>query len=186
MRLSVGLGLIALIVVSPVLGAERWSIDHSESALSFEATQQGGTFTGHFADFAAEMRFSADDLPTSGFEVTVDVTSIDTSSRQRDRELPKADWFDFDRFPEATFTTREIRETGEGYAAIGELRIRDNTHEITLPFTWETRDDTAQMQGEVTIDRTRYGIGQGDWMDPDAVGHEVRVMVDLTMTRAGN
>lgn len=186
MRLAAGLGLIALIGVSPVLGADRWSIDHSESALTFEATQQGGTFTGHFDDFAAEMRFSADDLQASRFDVTVDVTSIDTGSRQRDRELPKADWFDFAAFPEATFTTREIRETGDGYAAIGELRIRDKAHEITLPFTWETRDDTAQMQGEVTIDRTRYGIGQGDWMDPDAVGHDVRVIVDLMMTRAGN
>lgn len=184
MRLSAWFGLTALLAASPVLGADTWSINHDESDLTFEATQQGGTFEGYFGEFTADMRFSADDLENSGFDVTVDVTSIDTGSSQRDQELPKSDWFDFDDFPEATFNTSEIRETADGYEAVGELRIRDAAHEITLPFTWNTDGDAAQMQGEVTIDRTRYGVGQGDWTDPDAVGHDVRVKVDLTLTRA--
>ena len=183
MRLIAWFGLMALLMTSPAIAADAWTIEHDQSHLTFEATQQGGTFEGYFGTFSAELRFSADDLENSGFDVTVDVTSIDTGSSQRDRELPKSDWFAFDAFPKATFKTSEIRETAEGYKAVGELRIRDAAHEITLPFTWDTADDRAEMVGAVTIDRTRYGVGQGDWTDPDAVGHSVTVQVDLTLSR---
>ncbi|PWG64972.1 YceI family protein [Spiribacter halobius] len=177
------LAMLAALVAIPATAADNWQILQEDSSLTFEATQQGGTFDGGFERFSAEMRFSADDLANSGFDVTVDVTSIDTGSRQRDRELPKASWFHFDEYPEATFRTTEIRAVDGGYEAVGDLTIRGNTHEIVLPFTWETQGDTARMDGEVTIDRTRYGVGQGDWEDPDAVGHEVTVIVDLTLER---
>jgi len=185
MRFSAGCGWFLMLAALPVLAADQWAIDYDESDLSFEATQQGGVFEGHFGAFNADMFFSADDLKNSRFDVTVDVTSIDTGSRQRDRELPGPEWFAFNDFPEATFDTREIRATADGYEAIGELRIRDVAHTITLPFTWDADQEKAQMRGAVTIDRTRYGVGQGDWLDPDAVGHDVRVIVDLTLTRAG-
>lgn len=176
--------LLAALAATAAVAADRWQILHDDSRLTFEATQQGGAFDGGFGEFEAEMIFSADDLAGSGFDVTVDVTSIDTGSRQRDRELPKEEWFHFDEHPQATFRTSEIRGAGDGYEAVGELTIRGNSHEIVLPFTWETAGDRAEMDGEVTIDRTRYGVGQGDWTDPDAVGHEVKVIVDLTLERA--
>lgn len=178
------LALLAAMAASPAFAADSWNILHDDSSLTFEATQQGGTFDGGFDRFEADMRFSADDLAGSRFDVTVDVTSIHTGSSQRDRELPKDNWFHFDEYPEATFRTTEIRSAGDGYEAVGELTIRGNTHEIVLPFTWETEGDRARMDGEVTIDRTRYGVGQGDWEDPDAVGHEVTVIVELTLERA--
>lgn len=183
MRFPVFLGAMTLAIVSTAQGAQSWSIDHSESDLRFEATQQGGKFEGHFAEFSADMRFADDDLDASGFDVRVDVTSVDTGSRQRDRELPTSEWFAFEEFPEARFNTSAIRATDNGYEALGTLTIRDASEDIVLPFTWQTDGDQARMQGEVTIDRTRYGVGQGDWSDPDAVGHDVRVMVDLTLTR---
>jgi hypothetical protein len=39
------------------------------------------------------------------------------------------------------------------------------------------------MKGDVVIDRIRYDIGQGDWTDPSVVAHDVRVIVDLTLSR---
>jgi len=178
------LALLAALAAMPALAADSWQILHEESSLTFEATQQGGSFDGGFETFRAEMLFSDDDLAGSGFDVTIDVTSIDTGSRQRDRELPKEAWFHFEAHPQATFRTSQIRRAGDGYEAVAELTIRGNTHEIVLPFTWRTEGGRAEMDGEVTIDRTRYGVGQGDWEDPDAIGHDVKVIVDLTLERA--
>ncbi len=175
--------LLSLAAPGSLLAANAWQIDHDESRLGFEATQQGGTFTGEFGQFAADMRFSPDDLAASAFDVTIDVTSIDTGSSQRDRELPGADWFYFEQFPQATYRTTRIRAGTDGYEAVGDLTLRDNTREVVLAFTWDTEGERAQMVGEAVIDRTHFGIGQGDWTDPDAVGHEVRVQVDLELTR---
>jgi len=185
-RFSLGLGLGVIASALPMLAssaATGWEIVHDESRLGFEATQQGGRFEGRFEDFRADMRFSADDLAMSRFDVTVATGSINTGSSQRDSNLPDAEWFDTDAFPEAYYVTREIRATTDGYEAVGDLTIRDNTHEVVLPFTWQTEGDRAEMNGAVTIDRVRFGVGQGEWRDPSVAGHEVKVVVDLTLER---
>jgi len=180
--LALALGLAAM----PALAADRWQLQHPDSRLGFEATQQGGQFEGHFADYSAQMRFSADDLANSGFDVRIAMTSVDTGSGQRDNALPDKPWFHTEVFPEARYVTREIRRTDDGYEAVGDLTIRDNTHEVILPFTWQVDGDTAMMDGSVVIDRTRFGVGQGEWQDPQVAGHDVEVIVDLTLDRVAD
>ena len=181
--LCIGFGLIGSLLPMMATGATVWEIVHDQSRLGFEATQQGGRFEGRFEDFTADMRFSPDDLAGSAFDVTIETGSVDTGSSQRDSSLPDSAWFNIDAFPEATYVTREIRATAEGYEAIGDLTIRDNTHEVVLPFTWDIDGERAEMAGSVTIDRLRFGVGQGEWRDPGVAGHEVRVVVDLTLRR---
>ena len=177
------LALTAALVPVSAGAATSWEIVHDESRLGFEATQQGGEFEGQFEDFSAEMRFSPDDLATSGFDVRIRMASVDTGSSQRDSSLPDAAWFNIEAFPEASYVTREIRATADGYEAVGDLTIRGNTHEVILPFTWQSDGERAEMDARVTIDRTRFGIGQGDWRDPQVAGHAVSVVVDLTLQR---
>ena len=181
--LAVGLATTAM-VGAPALAATQWTVMDDDSRLGFEATQQGGTFEGRFESFDADLRFSADDLSGSRFDVRIRTGSVETGSSQRDSALPGEDWFNVDAFPEATYVAEEIRSTADGYEAAGTLTIRDNTHPVTLPFTWETDGDRAFMDGSVVIDRTRFGVGQGDWSDPSVAGHEVRVVVDLTLSQA--
>lgn len=178
-----GLLMLAALLPATATAASSWEIVHDESRLGFVATQQGGRFEGRFEDFSADMRFSADDLAASGFDVTIETGSVNTGSSQRDSSLPDTAWFNTDAFPEAYYVTRDIRATAQGYEAVGDLTIRDNTHEVILPFTWETDGDRAVMDGSVTIDRVRFGIGQGEWRDPSVAGHEVEVVVDLTLRR---
>lgn len=182
-------GLVAAVLGAALLpgtaaAASQWQIAHEESRLGFTGTQQGGEFTGRFQRFEADMRFSPDDLENSRFDVTVDITSVDTGSSQRDRYLPDEEWFDSDNHPKATFVTTAFRSTGDdAYEAEGDLTIKGNTRTITLPFTWAIDGDTATMDGEVTLDRTRYDVGTGEWSAGDTVGREVTVEVDLELKR---
>ncbi|WP_435106039.1 YceI family protein [Arhodomonas sp. AD133] len=188
MQRLIALPLLALVAM-PAVAATDWQIRHEESRLGFTATQQGGEFDGRFRDFDATMRFSPDDLGGSGFDVSIDVTSITTGSSDRDEQLPAQEWFYFERYPEASFVTREIRAVDGGefaYEAVGELTIRGSTHEVVLPFDWRIDGGTATMEGRVAIDRTRYGVGQGEWEDGDTVGREVTVEVDLTLEKGAS
>ncbi len=188
MQRLIALPLLAF-VVSPVAAATDWDVQYEESRLGFTATQQGGEFDGRFRAFDATMRFSPDDLAGSGFDVTIDVTSITTGSGDRDEQLPAQEWFYFERYPEASFVTREIRAVDGGefaYEAVGELTIRGNTHEVVLPFDWRIDGEMANMEGRVAIDRTRYGVGQGEWANGDTVGREVTVEVDLTLEKGAS
>lgn len=175
--------LVLLLAAGPAVAGE-WQINHEKSRLWFTATQQGGEFTGQFDRFKATMRFDPDDLESSRFDVTVDVTSVNTGSSQRDRYLPDEEWFDTDDYPKATFVTTAFRQVGGNrYEADGDLTIKGNTHNITLPFTWTIDGETATMDGDVSLDRTRYNVGTGEWSAGDTVGITVTVHVDLKLTR---
>jgi polyisoprenoid-binding protein YceI len=182
-------GIIAAVLGAALLpgaaaAASQWQIVHEDSRLGFTGTQQGGEFTGRFQRFKADMRFSPDDLANSRFDVTVDITSVDTGSSQRDRHLPDEEWFDSENHPKATFVTTAFRRAGDdSYEAEGELTIKGNTHALTLPFTWTIQGDSASMDGKVTLDRTRYDVGTGEWSAGDTVGREVTVEVDLELKR---
>lgn len=164
--------------------ASEWRIVHEESRLAFTGTQQGGEFTGQFDRFKATMKFDPDNLDNSRFDVTVDVASVNTGSSQRDRYLPDEEWFDTDDYPKATFVTTSFRRIeGERYEAKGDLTIKGNKHRITLPFTWTIDGDAASMDGEASLDRTRYNVGTGEWSAGDTVGKTVTVHVDLKLKR---
>lgn len=177
------LAILMLAIAGPVAAAE-WRIDHDNSRLGFTATQSGAEFDGEFQRFEAVMRFDPQALDAALFDVTVDVTSFDTNSRDRDQTAAGKDWFWFKRFPEAKFVTTAFRQTGaQSYEADGDLTIKGIGQSIVLPFTWTIDGDTARMDGAVTLVRTRYSVGEGEWADGDTVGKQVDVLVELKLVR---
>ena len=174
--------------------AGNWEVIHEDSRLGFTATQTGSEFHGRFEQFHADMTFHADAPDRSAFDVVIDVTSVTTGSGDRDEALADKPWFWFDRFPEARFQTRRIvHKGGDRYEAVAELTIKSITHEVTLPFTWTRQGDTATLEGQVsaimqgglTMDRTRWNVGTGDWSSGDTVGRKVDVSVNLLLRRTG-
>ncbi|MGD8709647.1 MAG: YceI family protein [Ectothiorhodospiraceae bacterium] len=175
---------VILLATNVAVYAADWTVDHGRSRLGFTATQQGGEFQGRFREFTADMRFAPEDPAGGAFDVTIDVASVDTGSRQRDRFLPGKEWFDADTYPEAHFRASSIRRIDDDrYEAAGTLTIKGNSREIRLPFQWTQEGDTAQMKGEVAIDRTDFDVGEGEWASDDPVGRKVTVEVDLVLQR---
>ena len=183
----------AIVLWSPAALAGNWQVLHEQSELGFTATQTGSEFRGTF-QFTADMTFHRDRPGDSAFDVTVDITSVETGSDDRDQTLADQAWFWFEEYPEATFVTREIvHREGKRYEAVADLTIKGNTHEVVLPFTWKQDGDTATMQGRVTaimqggltMDRTRWDVGTGDWSSGDTVGRQVDVHVDLKLRHTG-
>lgn len=190
--LQSGLIAVALLFAAPIVLATPWQVIHEQSTLGFTATQTGSEFDGTF-DFNADMRFDRDGLGSSAFDVTVDVTSVDTGSRRRDQALADQAWFWFDKYPRARFRTKRIEhKEDDRFEAIAELTIKDITHEVTLPFTWKRNGDSAKLEGSVTatmqgglaMDRTRWDVGTGEWSSGDTIGTRVDVRVDLLLKRA--
>lgn len=189
--------LLAILVLlwSASAFAGNWQVVHEESTLAFTATQTGSEFRGRFREFAADMTFHRDRPDDSAFDVTVDVTSVTTGSRDRDAALADKAWFWFEEHPEARFRTKSIvHEGGDDYEAIADLTIKSSTHEVVLPFTWKEDGDTAEMEGTVTavmqgglaMDRTRWDVGTGEWSSGDTIGRQVDVHVELLLRRAAN
>lgn len=191
LRRAAPLALLELVLLglalpaAPASAAVRWIVDPAASRLGFTATQGGSQFDGRFTRYDATILFDPADLADSRVEVTIDMASAVTGDRDRDSTLPTRDWFDVAGFPQARFVaTRFTHLGGSEYEAMGELMIREVTRPVTLPFTLEIEGDTARVRGRLLLSRTDYGVGQGQWVTPDIVGHEVVVVADLTAHRA--
>jgi polyisoprenoid-binding protein YceI len=81
----------------------------AQSAVNFEAKQMGVPLKGHFKKFDAQIAFDAAKPESSKIHFTVDTGSATMGAKETDAELPKADWFNVAKFPQATLTPAPSR-----------------------------------------------------------------------------
>lgn len=166
-----------------------WQIDHAQSSIGFTVTQYGSPFKGRFERFDGEIRFDPDALEEAYALIEIDITSIKTGSADRDSQALGADWFFTEQFPKAVFETATFRKSeSEGYIADGMLTIRGQSAPLSLPFTLEIEDgeqgvQVANMAASISLDRTQFGVGQGQWADGSAIGQSVDLAISVRATR---
>ena len=160
-----------------------WKVD-AGSTLGFATAWGGVAIEGRFDRWNADILFSPEALDRSKVSVGIDLASAVSGDAQRDESLQGADWFDTAEHPKATFTATRFEKTGENrYVAHGTLALRGASHPLRLPFTLKIEGDKARVSGVTTLDRTAFGVGQGEWKNTDQIPAEVKVSVNLTATR---
>ena len=152
--------------------------------LSFKTSWSGQPVTGEFRRWTARIRFSPEALDTSTVEVTIDPSSIDSGDAQRDATLPTEDWLNTSTFPKAVFRTEQIRKTAGGFIASGRLSLKGQTHPVRLEFKVRIEGDKATASGHAIIDRTAFGVGQGEYAGVDQIPADVDVKFDLNAHRS--
>jgi polyisoprenoid-binding protein YceI len=161
-----------------------WTVDPA-SKLTFQGAMSGESFTGAFRRWSAQIAFDPKALAASKAVVTINVASASTGNADRDNALPTDDWLASAKFAQATFVTRDFRDLGGGkYVADGDLTLRGVKRPVSLPFTLAISGDTAKMNGAIVLDRTAFGVGQGQWKTGEVVETKVTVNVALTAHRA--
>lgn len=157
-----------------------WTVQKS-STLTFTATWSGSGIEGRFKTWTADILFSPEALDRSKVSVSIDMASAATGDDQRDQSLPSGDFFDTAAHPKATFTATKFRKTGEGkFVADGTLDLRGVKKPLSLPFTLKIDGDTATARGVTTLDRTTFGVGQGEWASTDEIAAKVKVSFAIT------
>ncbi len=177
--LSIGLGALVALVPA-VAQAADWIVDPTTSTIGFSGTQVGQPFTGHFKRFTATISFDPAHPEAGHALVLIETASAETGDPQRDEALPQADWFDSTAKGEARFeATRFVPKGKDAYDAVGTLTIRGVRRDVTLPFTLVIADGKAHATGHLTLVRTDFGVGQGDWASGQWVALEVGVDFDI-------
>lgn len=186
MRMRMRWILIGLLLTVPtvVQATPFWSMQLAESEVVFTAMQGGAPVEGHFARFDAELKFDPEALENSRFRVEIDVTSLDSGNADRDSTLRSNAFFDVATWPQAIFEADDVRVLAEGrYEAHGTLTLRDRSLPVVLPFQLELAGTPGQRraraEGELTINRIDYGVGQGQWADTSVIADGVRIAVRI-------
>jgi polyisoprenoid-binding protein YceI len=164
--------------------AKDWQVDPAHGTLAFTNSYQGVEYGGQFRRFEAMIDYDPNDLAHAKFDVTIDITSLDTQNAERDHTALGADFFDATKFPRAHFVTTSFRKTADGkVVADGTLTLRGISKPVTLDVTFSPRGDTATLDVTARLKRLDFGIGAGQWADPSMIGNEVTVHGHLALHR---
>lgn len=178
------LGLSALSLAAAQAAPAKWAVDPGGSRLGFSSKYAGDAFTGLFRRWNADIAFDPAQLPASKIVVSVDMASVYTNDPDRDQTLPTGEWFDSKRFPRAVFTSTRITAAGPGrYTAAGTLNLKGVTRPATLNFGLKIVGDKAEANGAITLDRSQFGVGQGQFKSGDAIPLAVNVAFTVRATR---
>lgn len=168
---------------SPLKDPVAWTVQKG-ATLAFTADWSGSAIEGRFTRWTADILFSPEALDRSKLTVSIDMASAATGDDQRDQSLPSGDFFDTAAHPKATFTASKFRKTGEGkFVADGTLDLRGAKKPLSLPFSLKIDGDTATARGVTSLDRTTFGVGQGEWASTDQIAGKVQVSFSLVAKR---
>lgn len=132
--------LAALLAVSaPFASAEKieYQIDPTHTMVIASWNHMGfSNPMANFADARGTLVFDAQNPATSSLRVEIPMQSLTSFVPALDAELKGKDYFDVERYPVATFVSREVRALADGrFEVQGELTLRGVSKPLTLHAT---------------------------------------------------
>jgi polyisoprenoid-binding protein YceI len=147
-----------------------------ESTIAFSAKQMNVSMPGKFGKFEVRLAFDPDRLDQAQVTLDVDLASIDTGTRESDREVARKTWFDTKTYPVAHFASSSFKALpDQRYEVAGQLSIKGRTQPVSAPVKVTVNGDNAVFDGAFAIRRGDFGIGEGEWADYSVVANEVQI-----------
>ena len=171
-------------------------IDPSHSTAGFKVRHlMVSNVRGEFSGVSGTVVFDAEDSANSKIEAAIDATTIQTRDSQRDQHLKSADFFDVEKFPKITFTSKKVVPVGDAeWRVVGDLTIHGVTREVDLDVegpTPEVKDPWGNIKIGATattkLDRRDFGLVFNMALEAGGVlvGDEVAIQLELEMARQG-
>ena len=176
-------GLISSAIAAP----ESYKIDPVHSSITFKVRHLFSYVTGKFTKFDGTFTVDPDAVDQSSVTAKVQTTSIDTANNHRDDDLKGADFFDAAKYPEITFTSKNVKPTGDKTADIvGDFTMHGVTKELTLhaQFLGKGKGMKGEISGwHLTTDpfkRSDYGLNWNKAIEgTQVVGDDVEITIDI-------
>ncbi|HET9931919.1 MAG TPA: YceI family protein [Polyangiaceae bacterium] len=164
-----------------------YKVDAAHSEIAFTVRHMMfAKVRGQFTKWTAELEYDADDPTKSKARAEIDTTSIDTREAARDGHLRSADFFDTEHFPKMVFVSKSVEPAGKGrYKVLGDLTIRDQTHEVSLEVeeTGRGRDpwgnDRIGFSAKGSLSREKWGLKWNQALEAGGVLVSDKVEIDV-------
>ena len=150
--------------IHPSYVAGSWALDPTHSEVTFSVKHLAiSKVRGIFERFTASI-VTAEDPSKSTVEASIEVASINTNQKDRDKHLRTNDFFKADEFPNITFTSTSVVLAGDDITVVGDLTLRGVTKSVTLTgeFGGTVTDGYGQTKAGFTastkINRHDYGV----------------------------
>jgi polyisoprenoid-binding protein YceI len=171
-----------LAVALPATAQAPKKVDRAKSSIRFVTKQMNVAVEGQFKRFDATVAFDPAKPDATKAEFEVDLASIDLGNEEGETEAKRKPGLNVEAFPKAKFVADSVKTTGPGkYVATGKLTLKNTTQPVTDPFTLAEAGGTRIVEGQFTLKRLAFKIGEGPWADTETVADDVLVKFKFTL-----
>lgn len=170
LALAASLPAAAQTVTSPAqVLPGHYAVEAGHTQVGFSVLHFGFThYAGVFSTVSGTLDLDVKTPSASSLSVTIPIASVQTTSDVLNGELKSAEWFDADKFPNATFVSTAVKLTGKSDAVVtGNLTI----HGVTKPETLKVhfigagvnpidKKYTTGFEATGTIKRSEFGVNK--------------------------
>ncbi len=175
-RLLAPLGLALLLAAAGVPAAELTHVDTGSSSLSFVFHEMGVPVDGHFHRYDVQLSFDPARPAAARAAIILDLASIDAGSDEANDEVVGKAWFNVREFPQARFVASSVKPLGNNrYELQGTLTIKGHSRELRAPVTYTPQGAAGQFDGQFTLQRADFAIGEGTWADFGTVANNIEI-----------
>lgn len=178
-------------LVSNAFAADTFNIDPAHSTVGFSVSHLViNNVHGKFNEFSGSV--VVDGKAIKEAKGTIQVKSIDTGIAKRDEHLRKPDFFDAEKYPAITFTTKKVEKQGDENVVVGDFSMRGVTKEISLPIklsgpiTDPWGGTRVGIHAKIKLSRKEFGISYNATSKTGSaiVGDEIEVEISAEAVKA--
>ena len=142
------------VLIHSAAANETYKFDAARSMIGFRAHQFFAAPTGKFTRFSGNIDLDRQHPERSSVSARIQVNSIDTGLKQRDDHLRSPEFFNVANFPDMTFKSHTVKQTGpQSGDIVGDLTMHGVTQSITLHVKLAT-----PLRDESSLQRTRWEV----------------------------
>ena len=115
--------------------SQDFRINSAESIIEFNylSEEAVGTIKG----VSGTIHFDINNLSESYFETKVNISSINTSNKTRDKHLNAPDYFYTDKYPHLIFKSESLKMEKSEFVLVGNLTIKEISKNEEIRFTYK-------------------------------------------------
>ncbi|MCH9814282.1 MAG: YceI family protein [Epsilonproteobacteria bacterium] len=191
MKLKIVTLLFGVMAWGSMLFGASYTLDTAHTQVGFSVKHLMITnVKGTFSKYSADIGFDSKTMQFERLTATIDVDSIDTGIKKRDKHLRSADFFDVANHPIMTFVMNSYSGDTDGGKMVGDLTIRGVTKAVTLDVEI---GGVANFMGtekvgfvlETKIDRKDFGLMWNKALETGGVvvGDKVKIVIEAEANR---
>ncbi|WP_316819173.1 YceI family protein [Pedobacter nyackensis] len=156
-----------------LVSALNWQIKENAYSVKFSTSRAEGVIKG----LVGSIEFDEKNLSVSNFDVTVDVTSLNTGNGLKNRHAKGEKFLNASKYPIIHFKSSQITQNSTGYIAKGKLTIKDISQDVSIPFTFSKTGNEAVFSGDFVINRKDFKL------DFKGIGEVIRIELLIPVSK---
>jgi polyisoprenoid-binding protein YceI len=126
------------------------NLENAKIGFNFLDENTKGTLKG----LTATIKFDASNPASSSISGSVDVSTISTGNKTRDKHLKSGEYFDLAKYPKISFKSTSITKDGANYKMKGKLKIKNIEKDVEFTFSYSDK----VFKGKASIYSQDFGV----------------------------